>query len=193
MGGSMESALIVSCSDKSIDFFDEMLKMASVKRTETAQSCEQARETLESRDYDVVIINAPLRDETGEKLSKQIASKGTTQVILVVKSEYFDEISVSTESTGVLTVSKPVNRALFWSALRLAKSAIGRVRLVREENDRLKRKLEDISIVSRAKLLLITYLGLSEQEAHRYIEKQAMDLRRTKREIAEDILKTYEN
>jgi AmiR/NasT family two-component response regulator len=34
---------------------------------------------------------------------------------------------------------------------------------------------------------------MSEQEAHRYIEKQAMDLRLTKRMIAEGIIKIYEN
>jgi len=34
---------------------------------------------------------------------------------------------------------------------------------------------------------------MSEKEAHKYIEKQAMDLRVTKRTIAEGILKTYEN
>jgi len=41
--------------------------------------------------------------------------------------------------------------------------------------------------------MLISYLSLSEQESHRFIEKQAMDLRSTKRAIAEEILKTYAN
>jgi response regulator NasT len=34
---------------------------------------------------------------------------------------------------------------------------------------------------------------MSEQEAHRYIEKQAMDMRSAKRVVAEGILKLYEN
>ena len=37
------------------------------------------------------------------------------------------------------------------------------------------------------------YLNMSEAEAHRYIEKQAMDMRMTKKQVAESILKTYEN
>jgi len=53
--------------------------------------------------------------------------------------------------------------------------------------------LIDIRIIDRAKCLLISYLNMSEQEAHRYIEKQAMDMRLTKRMIAEGIIKTYEN
>ena len=64
---------------------------------------------------------------------------------------------------------------------------------MQSENRRLVQKLEDIRVVDRAKCMLISYLSMSESEAHKYIEKQAMDKRLTKREIAERILKTYEN
>ena len=46
--------------------------------------------------------------------------------------------------------------------------------------------------MDRAKCVLIQYLNMTETQAHRYIEKQAMDLRTTRRQIAEGILKTYE-
>ena len=39
----------------------------------------------------------------------------------------------------------------------------------------------------------MTHMHMREPEAHRYIEKQAMDRRTTRRAIAEGILKTYEN
>ena len=122
-----------------------------------------------------------------------MSRQGISQVILLVKSEYFDEISAHVEEDGVLTVAKPVNRSVFWSALKLAKSADARMRAVRNENNKLKQKIEDIRIIDRAKCILITYLNVSEKEAHRYIEKQAMDMRTTKRAVAEGILRTYEN
>ena len=37
----------------------------------------------------------------------------------------------------------------------------------------------------------VQYLRMSEQQAHRYIEKQAMDMRTSKKDVAENILKTY--
>ena len=37
------------------------------------------------------------------------------------------------------------------------------------------------------------YLHMSEQSAHKFIEKQAMDMRMSRREVAEGILKTYLN
>ena len=63
---------------------------------------------------------------------------------------------------------------------------------LQSENERLKVKISEIRLIDRAKCILIQYLNMSEPQAHRYIEKQAMDLRVTKKEIAENILKTYE-
>ena len=52
-------------------------------------------------------------------------------------------------------------------------------------------KMEEIRLVNRAKWLLIEELKMTEQEAHRYIEKQAMDRCVTKRVVAVQILSTY--
>ena len=37
------------------------------------------------------------------------------------------------------------------------------------------------------------YLNLNEEQAHRYIQKQAMDMRKTQSAIAREILQTYQN
>ena len=50
----------------------------------------------------------------------------------------------------------------------------------------------EIRLVDRAKCILIQYLDMTEKEAHRHIEKLAMDKRKTRREIAESILRSYE-
>lgn len=189
----LESALIVSYVEKSTAFLTEMLSAASVNQIVALRSVGEARRLLLERDFDLVIVNALLRDESGESFSQHIASKGMSQVILIVKSEYFDAVSAICEDDGVLVISKPVNRAVFWSALKLAGSAQSRLRHLQAENSNLKQKIEDIRIIDRAKYLLISYSNMSEQEAHRYIEKQAMDLRLTKRMIAEGIIKIYEN
>jgi len=189
----MESALIVSNKEKSTAYFTEILGAASIEHIVALKSCGEARRLLLERDFDLVIINAPLRDESGERLSRHIAIKGMAQVILVVASEYFDAVSAACENDGVLTISKPISRAVFWSVLKLARAAQSRLARVQAENSKLKQKIEDIRIIDRAKCILISYMNMSEQEAHRYIEKQAMDMRLSKRSIAEGILKTYES
>lgn len=188
----MESALIVSSSEASITFFNDMLSAASIGPAVVAGSCAQARRLMLARDFDLVIVNAPLRDETGEALAREVASSAEGQVILVVKAELFDALSAACEEDGVLTIARPVNRHVFWSALKLARAAHNRLSRMRRDNRGLMKKIEDIRVVDRAKCLLISYLGIGEAEAHRYIEKQAMDTRETKRAVAESILKMYE-
>ena len=51
--------------------------------------------------------------------------------------------------------------------------------------------VETVTSVSKAKWLLISELHMSESDAHRYIEKQAMDRCISKRIVAEEIIKTY--
>ena len=191
----MESALIVSCVEKSTAFFSELLITADIPPNQITvlNTCGEARRLLLERDFDLVIINAPLRDESGESFARHIAARNTSQVILIVKAEYFDSVSANCEKDGVLTISKPLSRAVCWSALSLAKSAQSRIKRMQNENTRLLQKIEDIRIVDRAKCLLISCMGMNEKEAHRYIEKQAMDMRLTKREVAESVLRTYED
>jgi response regulator NasT len=60
------------------------------------------------------------------------------------------------------------------------------------EYNRLENKIEEARLINRAECILIQYLKLTEPQAHRYIEKQAMDKRLSKLEVAKSILTTYE-
>lgn len=189
----MRSALIVTHTEKSIAFFVELLNAASITNIETMKSCGEARRALLDRDFDFVIINAPLIDETGESFSLDVAATGVSQVILVVNSDFYQDISEVTEEAGVLTITKPISKEMFWPALRLAISAHNRLKRVNKENIKLRQRIEDIRVIDRAKYILFSHYKMSEEEAHRYIEKQAMDMRVTRRNIAENILKTYDS
>ena len=193
MEGSPLSALVVSCIEKSVSLFSEALTAASITRITVLASAAEARRAFLEKNFDLVIVDSPLPDESGENLSRYIALKSLSQVIFAVNSEHFNAISAVCQEDGVLVISKPVNRDFFWAALSLARSISSKLKRMQDENKKLKQKIEDIRIIDKAKCLLISCLKLTEQEAHRFIEKQAMDLRSTKRTIAEGILKTYAN
>jgi len=190
---SNTSALIISRTEKSITIFSENLSAASINQITILASASQARRLFPEKDFDIVIIDAPLADESGESLARNIAANGLSQVILAVNSEHYNALCSVCQDDGVLVISKPFDKDMFWSALSLAKSVSIKLKRMHIENAKLKQKIEDIRIIDRAKYVLISYLNLSEQEAHRFIEKQAMDLRSSKRKIAEEILKTYAN
>jgi response regulator NasT len=85
-----------------------------------------------------------------------------------------------------------LNRQILWSALKLAAAAYNKMVKLKQENGKLLQLIDDIRFIDRAKCILIQYLNMTEAEAHRHIEKQAMDMRITRKQVAKDILKTYE-
>lgn len=187
----MERALIICDAPKGVDFFREFLMQNGCSEVTVVESGEEARRLLVDVDFEICLINAPLRSESGEELSIDIAEKNICQVILFVKAEYCEEITDHVEDYGVITVSKPISKQMFWSALKLAKVAQRRITMAQRENAKLQQKLDSLKTVSRAKCLLIAYRGISEEEAHRYIEHEAMDRRVSRLEIAKEILNTY--
>ena len=187
----MDSALIVSNSKKIIESIAEILAQASVTSISTVSNGGEARRMLIEKDFDLYIVNTPLPDEFGESLALNIASKGISVVILIVRAELYDEISEHVEDSGVITIARPISRSLFWNVLKLAIATHKKVKAFHDENTKLIQKMEDIKIVEKAKFVLISSLSLTESEAHRYIEKKAMDMRITRRKVAEEILRTY--
>ncbi len=189
----MDSAIIISFSKKSIEYLTEILTEASVTNITAISTASEARCMLIEKEFDLCIINTPLPDEFGESLARDIAAKQTSEVILIVKSELFDEVSDRVEEYGVITIAKPIGKHFFRNALKLAFAIHKRIKTIKCENGKLIQKIEDIRIVDRAKCILISHLSITEPEAHRYIEKQAMDMRQTRRKVAEEILRIYEN
>ena len=68
-----------------------------------------------------------------------------------------------------------------------------RIRVLQKENEKLTSRLDSVKTVNKAKWVLVEYLNMTEQKAHKYIEKQAMERRLTRMQVAEKILKTYRN
>jgi response regulator NasT len=189
----MNSALIVSNTEKSNFFFIDMLSQSSCEEIVTVQNCGEARRLLARRNFDLCIVNTPLSDEFGDKFALHAIAKDSTQVIIIVKNQLFDEVSSKVEDMGVFTIAKPLSKAMFWSALKLVNAAIYKTSLLRNENQKLLQKIVDIRLVDRAKCILIQLMSMTEAEAHKYIEKQAMDMRLPKKTVAENIIRTYDN
>ena len=96
----MDSALIISFSKKSIEYLTEILEEASVTNITAISTACEARCILKEKEYDLCIINAPLPDEFGDCLAREITEKQTSEVILIVKSELFEEVSDRVEEFG---------------------------------------------------------------------------------------------
>ena len=76
---------------------------------------------------------------------------------------------------GVFTLPKQTSKPTLLTAINWMSSARERLRKLEKKTLSIEEKMEEIRIVNRAKWILIRELKLDEPEAHRYIEKQAMD------------------
>ncbi len=188
----MNDVLIVSSSQKSCEYLSGFMKESFTNDIIIATDGSDARRLMDQKDFSAVIINTPLSDEFGHELAIRFTEETSSGVVLIVKNDIMDDITANVEDYGVLTVGKPINRSLLYQTVKLAYSTHSRVMGFKHENVKLQSKIEEIRYVDRAKCALIQYLNMTEQQAHRYIEKQAMDMRVSKKEIAENIIKTYE-
>lgn len=185
--------MLVTPNLADLEWFREDLAKLNIEETHVVKTAGEARRILIERVFDLLVINAPLSDENGVRLAADVIGNKANQVILMVKREYADEIASKVEDYGIFTVEKPLSHAAFWLALKMTSAAYNRTRNFINENDRLKKSLADIRLVNRAKCLLIEKLGLSEDAAHREMEKMAMDHRLEKVELAKRIIREYED
>jgi response regulator NasT len=184
--------LLVSGKGKSKDLLVQLVELESKSQIDTAYTEENATSLLEKNEYHLVIINSPLEGKTGVDLAIYIAEKFASGIIFAVQNKYADAVSLKLEPYGVLVVGKPIVKAFFNQAVKFAEVANHRISSLKEENTHLLLKLEEMKIINRAKCVLIQYLSMSEAQAHKFIEKQAMDMRQSKVRVAKQILKTYE-
>ena len=180
------SVLLVSASAKFMDSVLPLLPERSFSPVTKAPDVSSARRCLLERSYDLLIINAPLPDEFGTNFALDICQSTQTGVLLLVRAEQYPDVTARVAPSGVLTLQKPTSPALFSSTLQLA-----RLRRMEQKIATLEEKMAEIRLVNRAKWVLIEQLKMTENEAHKFIERQAMDRCVTRRTIAENILATY--
>lgn len=185
------SVLIVTASERFTDSIMPLLPMTDYWPVQTAASVAEARRWLADTEFDIVLINTPLPDDFGMHLAIDICTGSGAGVLLLVKNDHYNEIYSKVVRYGVITLSKPTNRQMVAQNLRILCATRERIRQMQAKQATVEEKIKDIRLVNRAKWLLIECLNMTEAEAHRYIEKQAMDLRISRREAAENIIKTY--
>ncbi len=189
----MKKALLISHSEKGAASLCEIIKNEQYNDITVLGSAAKAREIKNGDDYDLICINAPLGDENGIELSRDFALATRACVVIIVPQKNAGSIHDLLVEQGVLVISKPINKHLFHHFLQFAECFKMRMLRYTQENDNLRHMVEDIKIINRAKLLLITCLNMTETQAHRYLEKQAMDLRISKLKVAKQVIQTYEN
>ena len=190
----MERILLVSATEKSRTMLSQFLTSCGVQaQLAPASSGAEARRMLVDGLFDLVLVNTPLPDEFGHEVCINAVEKTDAGVVFLVKAAQAEQLLGPLSDQGVLLLSKPFSTALFVQAMHMAAAGNHRLLRARQENARLQEKIAQVRLVSRAKCCLVEHEHMTEAEAHRYIEKQAMDTRRDRTEIAQEVLENYED
>lgn len=185
------SVLLVSSSAKFNELLLDLFTENRYKPIIVVSDAASARRSLLENRFDIVLINTPLPDDFGTRLALDICEDSSTGVMLLVKAEHYLDINARVSPFGVLAISKPTSAQMISQSLLLLCSTCERLRRMEKKTATLEEKMHEISTINRAKCLLIEQLKMTESEAHRYIEKQAMDRCITKLKVAENILTTF--
>lgn len=182
--------LVALPGEKNRAQWERLLGEEGFREVAFAASGGEARRLLLAGAWDAVVVSAPLPDEFGHQLAMDAAEEGPG-VLLAVKSDQWEEVNARVSPYGVLTLGRPFSRGMFSQAVGLLLASQAKADRYRAENEKLRQKLEELRVVSRAKCLLVEYLQLDEESAHKYMERQAMEERKTRRAVAEEILREY--
>lgn len=185
------SVLLVSSNEKMNASLTSFMAREEYSPVEVSTSVSSARRLIDQRDFDIVIINTPLKDEVGINFAIELTDNSSCGVLLMVNSELFDEVNYKVQDLGVFTVSKPVNSTIMSQTLKMLCSMRERLLRMEQKQKSFEEKMEEIKLVNRAKLLLVENLHLTEEQAHKFIEKNAMNERKSKVFVAGKIIEEY--
>ena len=185
------SVLVVSASEKFNQALPEFFPVPVFSPLNIVSNVSSARRAVSERDFDLVIVNSPLPDESGVRFSVDTAGANNSVVLFLARPEQYDDAFDRLAEHGVFLMQKPLSRQTFQLAAGWLISARERVRKTEKKTQSIEAKMNEIRLVNRAKWMLISELKMTEPDAHRYIEKQAMDRCVSKQRIAEEIIKTY--
>jgi response regulator NasT len=188
----LSSVLLVCKQKEVIRGLTEILRPLNFELIDSAISASEGRRKLQEIEYDLVIVNTPLGDEFGVDFAMDIMDNFGVGVILIVKGELVEHVEEKLTDTMAFVVQKPVNRQLLTQNIRFVRQSRAKMMKLQNQNDQLKAKIDDLGVVYRGKLCLMENLNMKEEQAHRYIQKKAMDMRISPRKVAEQIIKNYE-
>lgn len=189
----MLSILICCDRSESAALLTRFLKACGYYDSVIAVTKKDAQKKLALRSFALILVDLPFCKDTHELsflLSLQEESSGL--VMAFSKQSQYDAVRERVEKFGIFTLKKPLQQDVFQQFLAFAYAFHYRMGKLVQRQDRLVDKIKEIKLVDKAKCLLIENEWKTEEEAHKYIEKTAMNERVTRKVIALRIIAQYE-
>ena len=152
---------------------EEQLRALGHEIVGEAATGEEAVSLAAQTEPDVVVMDIVMPDGDGIEAARRIAEQSPTPVVFL--SGHFDEelLEGVVASGGLAYLLKPATSGQLQAALTLARERFREMKDLRDQARRLEQALDARKLVTRAKGLLMRRHGLTEEEAHRRMQKEA--------------------
>lgn len=157
----------------------------------TADGLDEAERKLAQLDPALVVWQCDAPGLPALRQCVRLAERSEAVFLLLVRPGTYEAVWQFVQAAGICVMSWPAPQEVFRQTLRNLLLLKKSLRAMQEKTDQLQSQLQDMKRIQKAKSLLMNQLGMSEADAHRWIEKAAMDRCVKKREIAETIIRMY--
>ena len=166
----------------------EMLTEEGYEVVGQAGDGEAAVQLTQEHKPDLVVMDVKMPKLDGISAAEQIAAGRIAPVVMLTAFSQRELVDRARQAGAMAYVVKPFGKADLIPAIEIARARFAEIQAVEAEVSDLQERLESRKAVDRAKGLLQAGLGLSEPDAFRWIQKTAMDLRKSMREVAEGVI-----
>ncbi|MCW2803841.1 MAG: putative two-component system response regulator [Propionibacteriaceae bacterium] len=166
----------------------EMLTEEGYEVVGEAGDGEQAVELATELRPDLVVMDVKMPKLDGISAAERIAADRIAPVVMLTAFSQRDLVDRARQAGAMAYVVKPFGKADLIPAIEIAAARYAEIQAVEAEVTDLTERLESRKAVDKAKGMLQAGLGLTEAEAFRWIQKTAMDLRKSMREVAEGVI-----
>ncbi len=189
----MSSILICASHQKNLDTLRAYFHAQGYHDIMDAQTTDQAIERIKKCVFTMVFVDLPFTKDAHEfAFLRSMAQFSNAALVVLVKRNLYDLVRSKVEENGIFTLMKPIDKDILIQLIAFAQAASHRYDHVKKKQAQMVEKIKAIKRIDRAKCLLIQNEYMSEEEAHKHLEKEAMNARKTRLEIANAIIKEYE-
>jgi len=166
----------------------ELLTEEGYEVTGQASDGEEAIELARELQPDLIIMDVKMPKLDGISAAETIAEERIAPIVMLTAFSQRDLVERARDAGAMAYVVKPFDASDVVPAIELALGRFQEIKAIEDELASLEERFESRKIIDQAKGILQQDLGLTEPEAFRWIQKTAMGLRKSMRDVAEGVI-----